>query len=282
MPNQGNERHEQARNSLPDDLKSVFDDFSTDFRLATSSHQGASSVSSMVLAEMVRAGWRLLEEPDEARQKARDFRKTLDGLVDSRGDFDEFHYSYDAWTSVAAAYLRAGNVLCDVMENATSRDTALLFPALFSYRQFLELSLKSLIYLGQEAPGCTVSKKPKGHILQDLYQLLEATLSDNVKSTTSWINAEVEDGKLVGGELTGKVEDDLDLLRNWCARFENVDPTGDRFRYPEGLSGPAYDYPNLKTLFGLDDIPKLRSEMKTLNEAIHHTGTAIAVEIEQG
>lgn len=53
------EKHELARNSLPDELKPVFDDFVTDYRFAATKHHGSPFVSYIVLAEMVRLGWRL-------------------------------------------------------------------------------------------------------------------------------------------------------------------------------------------------------------------------------
>ena len=55
------EKHELARNSLPDDLKAVFDDFVADYRFAATVHHGSPFISYVVLAEMVKAGWRLLE-----------------------------------------------------------------------------------------------------------------------------------------------------------------------------------------------------------------------------
>jgi hypothetical protein len=57
------EKHELARNSLPDDLKPVFDDIVTDYRFAATMHHGSPFVSYIVLAEMVKAGWRLAAEP---------------------------------------------------------------------------------------------------------------------------------------------------------------------------------------------------------------------------
>ena len=57
------EKHELARNSLPDDLKPVFDDFVTDYKFAGTKHHGSPFVSYIILAEMVRMGWRLEAEP---------------------------------------------------------------------------------------------------------------------------------------------------------------------------------------------------------------------------
>ena len=62
---QRSEKHELARNSLPDELKSVFDDFVADYRFAGTKHHGSPFVSYIILAEMVKVGWRLTAEPLE-------------------------------------------------------------------------------------------------------------------------------------------------------------------------------------------------------------------------
>ena len=59
------EKHEQARNSLSEELRPVFDDFVADYKFAATKHHGSPFVSYVVLAEMVRAGWRLSAEPTE-------------------------------------------------------------------------------------------------------------------------------------------------------------------------------------------------------------------------
>jgi len=63
MSHNRSEKHEQARNSLPEDLQSVFDDFVADYKFAATKHHGSPFVSYVVLAEMVRAGWRLAADP---------------------------------------------------------------------------------------------------------------------------------------------------------------------------------------------------------------------------
>ena len=63
MPKQRTEKHEQARNSLPDELKPVFDDFVADYKFVATKHHGSPFVSYVVLAEMVRLGWRLTAGP---------------------------------------------------------------------------------------------------------------------------------------------------------------------------------------------------------------------------
>ncbi len=57
------EKHESARSSLPDELHPVFDQFVEDYKFAGTIHHGSPFVSYIILAEMVRAGWRLTGEP---------------------------------------------------------------------------------------------------------------------------------------------------------------------------------------------------------------------------
>jgi len=57
------EKHEAARGSLPADLQPVFDQFVEDYKFAGVIHYRQPFVSYIILAEMVRAGWRLTGTP---------------------------------------------------------------------------------------------------------------------------------------------------------------------------------------------------------------------------
>lgn len=57
------EKHEQARDSLPEELRLVFDAFVADYKFAGTIHYGSPFVSYIILAEMVKAGWRHSGEP---------------------------------------------------------------------------------------------------------------------------------------------------------------------------------------------------------------------------
>jgi len=63
MASERSEKHDQARMSLPEELRPVFDDLVTDYRFAAMKVHGSPFVSFAVLAEMVRQGWRLGAEP---------------------------------------------------------------------------------------------------------------------------------------------------------------------------------------------------------------------------
>lgn len=66
------EKHELARNSLPEELRSIFDDFVADYKFAGTIHHGSPFVSYIILAEMVKAGWRLTGEPIDQWKKPKE------------------------------------------------------------------------------------------------------------------------------------------------------------------------------------------------------------------
>ncbi len=75
------EKHELARGSLPEELVPVFDVFVEDYKFAGTVHHGSPFVSYVILAEMVKAGWRLTGEPTGIWKKSR--------AGDSKGAGDE-------------------------------------------------------------------------------------------------------------------------------------------------------------------------------------------------
>lgn len=52
------EKHEEARNTLPEELKPLFDDLVEDYRFAVHLRYGKRFVSYIVLADLIKAGWR--------------------------------------------------------------------------------------------------------------------------------------------------------------------------------------------------------------------------------
>lgn len=63
MKQKQSEKQLDARNSLPDELKPTFDDFVSDYMYAATLRHGRPYVSYIVLADMVKAGWRLSAKP---------------------------------------------------------------------------------------------------------------------------------------------------------------------------------------------------------------------------
>jgi hypothetical protein len=58
MEQKQSEKQLEARNILPDDLKPIFDEFVSDYQYAATLRYGNPYVSYIVLADMVRSGWR--------------------------------------------------------------------------------------------------------------------------------------------------------------------------------------------------------------------------------
>lgn len=54
---------EIARSSLPESLRPVFDDFVNDYKFCGTKYHGSPFVSYVILAEMVKMGWRLAADP---------------------------------------------------------------------------------------------------------------------------------------------------------------------------------------------------------------------------
>jgi hypothetical protein len=63
MAEKPSEKHIEARNSLPEELKPIFDDFVSDYKYAATMRHGRPYISYIVLADIVRAGWRLSAKP---------------------------------------------------------------------------------------------------------------------------------------------------------------------------------------------------------------------------
>jgi hypothetical protein len=57
------EKHEAARSGLPIELQPIFDQFVKDYKFAGVIHHGSPFVSYVILAEMIRAGWRCSGTP---------------------------------------------------------------------------------------------------------------------------------------------------------------------------------------------------------------------------
>ena len=75
MEAQRTPKEEEARNSLPECLRPIFDDFVADYKFHGTKRHGRPYISYIVLADMVRAGWRLAAEPIPEAPSESDQRK---------------------------------------------------------------------------------------------------------------------------------------------------------------------------------------------------------------
>ena len=65
MAEKPSEKEIEARDSLPEELRLIFDDFVADYKYAATMRHGRPYISYIVLADMVRAGWRCSAEPQK-------------------------------------------------------------------------------------------------------------------------------------------------------------------------------------------------------------------------
>ena len=65
MEHTQSEKFIEAKNSLSDELKPIYEEFVSDYRYAATLRYGKPYVSYIVLADMVRAGWRPAAEPQK-------------------------------------------------------------------------------------------------------------------------------------------------------------------------------------------------------------------------
>lgn len=57
------EKHREARDTLPEELKGTFDEMVSDYKYTATCRHGKPYISYIVLADMVRAGWRPSASP---------------------------------------------------------------------------------------------------------------------------------------------------------------------------------------------------------------------------
>ena len=62
MAEKPSEKQIEARNSLPEELKPVFDDFVADYKYAATVRYGRAYISYVVSADLIKAGWRCTAE----------------------------------------------------------------------------------------------------------------------------------------------------------------------------------------------------------------------------
>lgn len=63
MSDKPSEKQIEARNSLPKELRPIFDEFVSDYKYEATLRHGKPYISYIVLADMVKAGWRCSAKP---------------------------------------------------------------------------------------------------------------------------------------------------------------------------------------------------------------------------
>jgi len=150
----------------------------------------------------------------------------------------------NVWAFYALGYKRAADILVgEFAEMSRGRDP-LVFPIVFLYRQFLELSLKDLIRQARCYLECSTAF-PAMHELDKLWRKFCSLLSE--------INSDA---------VTDEMRQIERLIDEFCA----IDPISQAFRYPEDKQGNP-SLPNMNDI-NVVNVRDVVSKMALLLECV--------------
>lgn len=112
-------------------------------------------------------------------------------------------------------YKDAGDLLVKEVEVNRAHQDSLVYPILFLYRQYLELSIKDIIRKGRKLQYETESI-PKDHRLDGLWKICSQLLAE-----------------IAPGDSEDAIKEIGRLLTEFCT----IDPKSEAFRYPEKQDG---------------------------------------------
>ena len=158
-------------------------------------------------------------------------------------------------TVYAEGYWLSADHLVDLSLSESSNRDFLIYPILFLYRQFLELSLKEIIIYAEELTVEGETKRRDHHRLDSLWTQVEQLMTD------------VSDGS---------VEHDVTVIGNAVRQFASIDPTSQLFRYPEEKDGTAVVFPLARV-----SLPRLRDEMENAGTAIQMVSGGLSARVDQ-
>lgn len=158
----------------------------------------------------------------------------------------------DHWCVYADGFLRAAEILVENVRTTYELNTV-IFPILFLYRHYIELSLKETIAYGRYLQHGT----PKSHDLKSLWKETKACI---YKHTTNLD------------------KDELQEVERVVLRIHELDPTSEASRYPvvkkrQGTTRAA-SFSQGPTHVDLDD---LAENMKILSKFIHNITNFLSV-----
>ena len=161
-----------------------------------------------------------------------------------------------SWYTYAEGYKRAAEAVIDHVAATRMMQDALVYPVLFLYRQYLELTLKILIADAEEL--AQIDGPPaRGHDLNALWA--------RCKQAVVRVMRELDDHSV-----------DLSIIANCVLQFQEADPSAQGFRYPEHHDGSpirhAASHVNLR---------HLRDEMDNAGRVLDALLTGFSVYVDQ-
>ncbi len=132
-----------------------------------------------------------------------------------RWEFACLNFSPDQWDLYAYGYKRAADLLVEHVKHTGEDQDTLVYPIVFSYRQYLELRLKQLIMKGNQLLGIS-EQFPNTHDINKLWRLCRRILEK------VWPEG---------------LPEDLDTVEECIDQLWRKDPGSMAFRYPTDTAG---------------------------------------------
>lgn len=158
--------------------------------------------------------------------------------------------SHDAWCVYADGYKRAAEILVAKV-NTTYELNTVVFPIIFLYRQYVELTLKEIIGYCRYLDNARLDA-PGGHDLRKL-----------------WTEART----LIRRHLSDVSASDLDRIQAHIDTLSDLDPSSESSRYPR-VKGRA---PSFRFNTPSVNLNQLATEMVQLAKLLQPIGSALAV-----
>jgi hypothetical protein len=147
------------------------------------------------------------------------------------------------WIRLTVEYQEAVNLLVDHMVKTKKRNF-LVFPTIFLFRHYIELSLKEIIINNWEY--LDISKPfPSGHSIDYLWKICRECLDK--------VDADIDPG-IISSEERKKQLDDLEAD---LKKFSEIDPDSEHFRYPVDKKGNAIEINEKLLIEVLRELPEM-------------------------
>jgi hypothetical protein len=153
----------------------------------------------------------------------------------------------------AEGYKRAADALVEHVASQYRDHNFMVYPIVYSYRHFVELSLKDLICDARRLLDLE-GAFPAGHRLSNLWRELRPLLE----------------------QIDGSSTEDLDNFGGCIERFECVDPIAEGFRYPIDRSGA----PSLPAEIHTVNLANIRDVVDRMASMVDAASTQISVYLD--
>lgn len=161
---------------------------------------------------------------------------------------------HPSWYVYAEGYKRAADCLVQQLMRSRHEIDFLVYPIIFLYRQYLELSLKVMIRDSEEALDHEEAS-PRTHDLRPLWARCRKRLERTLDCMS---------------------RDDLEVIENCINQFSVIDKCSETFRYPERKDGSLVQHSVTHI-----NLRNLMDEMSNAANVIESAGNMLSVLVDQ-